>query len=73
MWPLLLISSSSCRRLTRRRPNPGEHQLRVGAERRRARTWVSPYVLARRHDGRMPVLLFWPVHILLSLYAPKPA
>jgi len=38
-----------------------------------AQTWVPPYVWLAGMMVGMPVLLFWPMHILLSLYAPKPA
>jgi hypothetical protein len=38
-----------------------------------AQTWVSPYVWLAGMLIGMPVLLFWPVHLLLSRYAPKPA
>ena len=38
-----------------------------------AQTWVHPYVWLAGLIIGMPLLLFWPVHILLSLYAPKPA
>jgi hypothetical protein len=38
-----------------------------------AQTWVSPHVWLAGMMTGMPLLLFWPVHILLSLYAPRPA
>ena len=38
-----------------------------------AQTWVSPTVWLVGMMIGMPMLLFWPVHILLSRYAPKPA
>jgi len=54
-------------RLTRTRPDPSEHQLRVGADADgAAQTWVHPYVWLAGMMVGMPVLLFWPVHILLQ-------
>ena len=38
-----------------------------------AQTWVSPHVWLAGMMIGMPLLLFWPVHILLSRYAPRPA
>ena len=38
-----------------------------------AQSWVSPAVWVGGLMVGMPLLLFWPVHILLNLYAPKPA
>jgi hypothetical protein len=38
-----------------------------------AQTWVSPYVWLAGLMIGMPMLLFSPVHLLLSRYAPKPA
>jgi len=38
-----------------------------------AQTWVSPYVWLAGLMIGMPVLLSWPVHLLLARYAPKPA
>ena len=38
-----------------------------------AQTWVSPQVWLAGMMIGMPLLLFWPVHILLSRYAPRPA
>ena len=38
-----------------------------------AQTWVSPRVWLSGMIIGMPVLLFWPVHVLLSLYAPQTA
>jgi hypothetical protein len=37
-----------------------------------AQTWVPPGVWLAGLIAGLPVLLFWPVHILLKLYAPKP-
>ena len=38
-----------------------------------AQMWVDPYVWLAGMMIGMPILLFWPVHILLRLYAPRPA
>jgi hypothetical protein len=38
-----------------------------------AQTWVSLYTWLAGMMIGMPLLLFWPVHILLSRYAPRPA
>ena len=38
-----------------------------------AQTWVPPHVWLAGMMIGMPVLLFWPVHLLLARYAPRPA
>jgi hypothetical protein len=38
-----------------------------------AQTWVPPAVWLGGLMIGMPVILFWPVHLLLARYAPKPA
>ena len=38
-----------------------------------AQTWVPHYVWLAGMMIGMPVLLFWPVHLLLARYAPRPA
>ena len=38
-----------------------------------AQTWVSPAVWVAGMMIGMPLLFFWPVHLLLSRYAPRPA
>ena len=37
-----------------------------------AQTWVSPNVWVAGMMIGMPLLLFWPVHLLLARYAPRP-
>ena len=38
-----------------------------------AQTWVSPNLWVAGMMIGMPLLLFWPVHLLLARYAPRPA
>jgi hypothetical protein len=38
-----------------------------------AQTWVSPYLWLAGLMIGLPVLLYWPVHLLLSRYVPKAA
>ena len=59
---------------SQRRPDAGQHQLRLGTERHRgADLGARPHVWLAGMMIGMPLLLFWPVHILLSAYAPRPA
>jgi hypothetical protein len=38
-----------------------------------AQTWVPPYAWLAGMMIGTPVLLFWPVHVMLARYAPRPA
>ena len=56
-------------------PNPGMTPVNInyvfGPSDNAAQTWVHPYVWLGGMMVGMPVVLFWPVHYLLSRYAPK--
>jgi hypothetical protein len=57
-------------------PNPGLTPVNInyvwGTSDNIAQTWVHPYVWLGGMMIGLPLILFWPVHLLLSRYAPKP-
>jgi hypothetical protein len=57
-------------------PNPGLTPVNInyvwGTSDNVAQTFVHPYVWLGGMMIGLPLILFWPVHLLLSRYAPKP-
>ncbi len=58
-------------------PNPGLTPVNInyvwGPSDTAAQTFVHPYVWLAGMMVGLPLILFWPVHLILSRFAPKPA
>ena len=58
-------------------PNPGLTPVNInyvwGPSDTAAQTFVHPYVWLAGMLIGLPLILFWPVHLILARYAPKPA
>jgi hypothetical protein len=73
-WALILIAYFF---MPPPNPNAGLTPVNInyvfGPSDSEAQTWVSPTVWVAGMIVGMPLLLFWPVHLLLARYAPRPA